>query len=103
MAKISVDFNADNSSWLLIDQAVQISGKTLANFMFEAAWEKARIVTRAATVEIQHVPQDHVSFVLTEEDFRSFVGQLVAQPMINPALRKLQATTPVWEVKATRK
>jgi uncharacterized protein (DUF1778 family) len=103
MAKISVDFNADNSSWLLIDRAVEISGKSLSSFMFEAAWEKARIVTRAATVESQHVPKDQVSFVLNEADFRSFVTQLEAQPKLNPAVRRLVSATACWEPKVTQK
>ena len=99
---LSVAFKAANDRWLLIDRAVEISGKSLANFMFEAAWEKARTVTRASTVEIKHVKQDNVSFVLSLDDFRNFVSQLEAQPKLNSAIQRLKLTTACWEPKSTK-
>ena len=100
--EVSVIFKAVRDRWLLIDRAVELSGKSLSSFMFEAAWEKARTITQAATVEIQHVPQDQASFVLSIDDFRNFVAQLEAQPKLNLAIQRLKSTPACWEPTSDR-
>jgi len=97
MPQISVDFNADTSKWLLLDQAVQISGKSLQNFMFEAAWEKARSITRNAVIETPLDSKDQVQFILDENNFIEFVAQLNSQPKLNKTIIRLMSIKTPWE------
>lgn len=100
MKTFTLNLRAQPRDWNLIDDAAQTMGKSLANFMLEAAWEKARAVRNNGQVQLQQLKSDQVAFVLDREDFVKFVSQLNAQPGANPAVRRLASTTACWEPKA---
>ena len=72
----------------LIDRAAQLQGKSRADFMLEAAYERA-----------QAVLLDQVFFNLDDGKFRQFTAQLEAPTQPNPGLDRLLAVTPPWSVR----
>jgi uncharacterized protein (DUF1778 family) len=70
----------------LISQAADASGKSLTNFMLDAARREAEAVLL-----------DRRMFLLDESAYRKFVELLDAPPKRNEKLRKLLATKAPWE------
>ena len=100
MKNFTLTLRAQPRDWSLIDDAAHTVGKSLADFMLEAAWEKARSVRNNGQVQLKQTKSDQVAFVLDREQFVKFVAQLDAQPGVNPAVRRLASTTACWEPKA---
>lgn len=71
----------------LIDRAAQLLGKSRADFMLEAAYDRA-----------QAVLLDQVFFNLDDADFRQFSALLEAPPQPNPGRERLRAVTPPWSL-----
>jgi uncharacterized protein (DUF1778 family) len=99
MKNIPMNFRAPPQHWLLIDEAANTMGKSVSDFMFEAAWEKARTLQQVSSHRPQEVSREQVSFVLDADKFRQFVQHLGDQPLRNKGLQKLQATKACWDVK----
>jgi hypothetical protein len=100
MKTLTLNLRAQPRDWSLIDDAAHTMGKSLADFMLEAAWEKARSVRNNGQVQLQQAKGDQVAFVLDREQFVKFVAQLDAQPGVNAAVRRLASSTACWEPKA---
>lgn len=100
MKTYTLNLRAQPRDWSLIDEAAHTVGKSLANFMLEAAWEKARAVRSNGQVQLPQAKSDQVSYVLDREQFVKFVTQLNDQPGANPAVLRLANTTACWEPKA---
>lgn len=76
----------------LIDRAAQLLGKSRADFMLEAAYDKA-----------QAVLLDQVFFNLDDADFRQFSALLESpaqgKPDANPGLDRLRAVDLPWSAR----
>lgn len=103
MKSVSLEFRAPPQHWGLIDDMAQTLGKSVADFMLEAAWEKARVLRQASAARPQAVSQDLVSFLLDADKFMEFTRQLGDQPLSNKRLQALQATRACWDVPKTER
>ena len=103
MKSVSLEFRAPPQRWGLIDDVAHTLGKSVADFMLEAAWEKARVLRQASAGRPQAVSQDLVSFVLDADKFMEFTRQLGDQPLRNKRLQALQAAPACWDAKRTER
>ena len=91
MRSAAINLRARPEQRELIDQAAQLLGKTLSDFMLEAACNKA-----------QSVLLDQVFFKLDAGKFRQFTKLLDAPPAPNPGLEHLMAVKAPWGKKSAK-
>jgi uncharacterized protein (DUF1778 family) len=99
MKSVELEFRAPPQRWGLIEEMAHTLGKSVPDFMLEAAWEKARLLRQASADRPQAVSQDLVSFVLDADKFMEFTRQLGDQPLRNKRLQALQGTPACWDTK----
>lgn len=99
MKNVLLEFRVPPQRWGLIDEMAHTLGKSVTDFMLEAAWEKARMLRQASTNRPQAVSHDLVSFVLDADKFMAFTRQLGDQPPRNKRLQALQAAPACWDAR----
>ena len=86
MRDVSINLRAQVEQRDLIDRAASSIGKSRADFMLEAACEKARSVVL-----------DRTFFAVGKASFERFAALLDAPVESNPALERLLARKPRWD------